>query len=328
MFRLNEAVGGPAPNSNTRWPGVYDDRLRCKGTVSYSVSSTVGVLFLSKRITFTMAKRLEAVDCSLKPTIAMKPEARAKWLPKALRAAEAGLARKSDVFDIIGNPKFINGMNDQVGKRARRIVEDFVHIFTDKQQRHLRKDCALAMTYPLEERAPEAVPQQDQEKMDEMMARCRAFVRENASTWEDRKKMSDAEIQQREDEARIAEEQARLKQEELLREAEICQLEEQLKRDEEQVMMEEAAERAAAIARGEVLEGEEEEEEGYSDDDSDRRVKKAKRKKKKKQKKQKYADSEDGESITPEKDRKKGEKKKKKEKKRTYEGSEGGESIV
>mmetsp|Transcript_51949 Transcript_51949/g.93407 ORF Transcript_51949/g.93407 Transcript_51949/m.93407 type:complete len:255 (+) Transcript_51949:118-882(+) len=151
-----------------------------------------------------------SVDCSLKSTLALKPEKRSAWLTKAVSALKEGSVRPSDVYDIISNRRFVSEVSDKIGKRMRRALDPAIHLFSDKQRQGLEK-CELFSQFPLEEAPPkqERGPEVDESKMEDMMARCRAFVRENENLWEVRKReLEEAEERKRreEEERRLAEE--------------------------------------------------------------------------------------------------------------------------
>lgn len=179
------------------------------------------------------------LDCSLKPTLALKPEKRAKWLTQAISALKDGGVRVSDVYDIVGHPKFVNNVSNGVGQKMRRLLSSEMKLFTGKQRQGLEKS-ELFKKFPVDDgpKASKAAPAEvDEGKMDDMMARCRAFVRDNESLWEDRKReLDEAERQRREEEeerrqreedekrqkeedARRAEEEARLREERRAEEA-------------------------------------------------------------------------------------------------------------
>lgn len=152
------------------------------------------------------------LDCQLKPTLALKPEARLKWLTRAVAALKDGSVRVSDVFDIISHPKFVNGVPDGVGKKMRRSLSSELGRFSDKQRQGLEKS-ELFKRFPDEApKGSKSKPAEvDEGKMDDMMARCRGFVRENEGLWEVRKReLEEAEerkVREEEDRQRAIEEE-------------------------------------------------------------------------------------------------------------------------
>jgi len=163
----------------------------------------------------------------LKTVLALKPEHRVKWLGKACRAVAEGEASVKHVFDVLTSKKLVHGMPFKSGQRMLRTLKDNLYLFSEKQQRFLQEESALATSF--EERSEDEAGGGDLDvgsaggsgsggggatdaasRMEEMMARCRDFVREKASTFEDRAKEAE-ETQKRaaEERRRAAEEQRR-----------------------------------------------------------------------------------------------------------------------
>jgi len=153
---------------------------------------------------------LEAAGVELDPkkVLKMEPEERASWLSTACRVASEGAVKVSQLYNVLASEKFADGLNEKVGKRMHRTMLKYLHIFSDKQQRYL-KQCGLARDFGLNDKEaskelPDVKParrksQSDEDaavRMEEMMARCRNFVREKAQTYEER--MREAEEQERE----------------------------------------------------------------------------------------------------------------------------------
>merc|ERR1719436_2192440 len=110
-----------------------------------------------------------------------------------------------------------------------KALQDNVWVFSEKQQRYLTEDSALATQFRIEETGSSsaddakdtasrpsariAVPAEDAAaRMEEMMARCRDFVREKADTYEERRREA-VEAENRAIEARKREEAKRLQRE-------------------------------------------------------------------------------------------------------------------
>ncbi|CAE7687544.1 Eif4e1b [Symbiodinium microadriaticum] len=153
---------------------------------------------------------LEAAGVELDPkkVLKMEPEERASWLSTACRVASEGAVKVSQLYNVLASEKFADGLNEKVGKRMHRTMLKYLHIFSDKQQRYL-KQCGLARDFGLNDKEapnkevadvkPRRKSQSDEDaavRMEEMMARCRNFVREKAQTYEER--MREAEEQERE----------------------------------------------------------------------------------------------------------------------------------
>jgi len=168
------------------------------------------------------AKKKEDANSSLgtgleldpRKVLKLEPEDRAAWMSKACKLAADHNFRVSSLFDTLSSEKFAVGLPDKVGKRMHRTLLKYLDIFTDKQQRTL-KQSALPRAYALHDKPdepkelsdlkPAKKKKSDDEdaalRMEEMMARCRGFVREKAATFEDRTK----EVEEKEREAQRVE---------------------------------------------------------------------------------------------------------------------------
>lgn len=134
-------------------------------------------------------KEEEEVKLELKAALLVKPEARAKWLAKAFRQIEEGKSSAPELYATVTSRKFSSGLPEKIGRKLVAIVKENLSVFSEKQQRYLKsKDFHLAAQYDAgdsdEEEADAA------SRAEEMMARCRAFVRENADTFEDRAQLA------------------------------------------------------------------------------------------------------------------------------------------
>lgn len=158
----------------------------------------------------------------LRTVLAMRPEQRVKWLGKVCRKVADGEASVKHVYDVLSNRKLTTDMTEKVGRRMLRVLRENLYLFSEKQQRFLGEESTLAK-FAVEERSEEEPePDRDEQKpaardeaaarMEEMMARCRDFVRQKASTFEDRQR----EVQEAEEAARLQRE--REAQEKLARE--------------------------------------------------------------------------------------------------------------
>uniref|UniRef100_A0A7S0ZX77 Uncharacterized protein n=1 Tax=Noctiluca scintillans TaxID=2966 RepID=A0A7S0ZX77_NOCSC len=123
-----------------------------------------------------------------KAIFVMKPEHRAKWLLKALKQAAEGRLRTSDLYDVIVSTRFIDDVPLRAGRRMERAVRDQLSLFSGKQQRFLSSEAALTVKFGkasegdgAEEQGSEeplAVTEKAESRAEDMMARCRDFVRE------------------------------------------------------------------------------------------------------------------------------------------------------
>eukprot|EP00411_Alexandrium_monilatum_P008832 CAMPEP_0175325712 /NCGR_PEP_ID=MMETSP0093-20121207/74153_1 /TAXON_ID=311494 /ORGANISM="Alexandrium monilatum, Strain CCMP3105" /LENGTH=163 /DNA_ID=CAMNT_0016622683 /DNA_START=8 /DNA_END=497 /DNA_ORIENTATION=- len=105
--------------------------------------------------------------------------------------AEEGRAFGGELYNIVSARKFVAGVPSRIGRKLAALVRENLDTFSEKQQRYLKsRECPLNASYP---REPEARKDNSEDeggdaaaRMEEMMARCRAFVREKANTFEDR----------------------------------------------------------------------------------------------------------------------------------------------
>lgn len=116
-------------------------------------------------------KKDEDVVVELKAAVAIKAEARPKWLTKAFKQAEESKSVVSELYTIVSSQKYAKGLPEKIGRKLLAIIHDNLSAFSEKQQRFLKSK---------DEEVDAA------SRMEEMMARCRAFVRENANGFEDR----------------------------------------------------------------------------------------------------------------------------------------------
>lgn len=175
----------------------------------------------AKRKTDGNAQNEFPVD--LKAALAVKPESRAKWIIKACKHASNGAVDVKHLYDTLANKRMTQDVTEKkVGQRMFKALQDNVWVFSDKQQRYLLEDSTLATQFsaedgagsePKEEPPRRTVAGEDAAaRMEEMMARCRDFVREKADSFEDRQKEAKL-AEQRALEARQREERERRRRE-------------------------------------------------------------------------------------------------------------------
>mmetsp|Transcript_105797 Transcript_105797/g.183924 ORF Transcript_105797/g.183924 Transcript_105797/m.183924 type:complete len:515 (-) Transcript_105797:62-1606(-) len=145
-----------------------------------------------------------------KTVLALDPEDRAVWLTTAFRKAGAYEVKTNQIYDIISSPKLAEDLPEKIGLRMLRSLRKHMHIFSEKQQRYLANHALIQYEVAAKEKKKEAErapvrPSADDDaaaRMEEMMARCRNFVRAQASTYNEKEKT-----------ALELEKQAKLKQE-------------------------------------------------------------------------------------------------------------------
>ena len=129
------------------------------------------------------------LSTDLKQVLAMKPEARSKWLSKAVQQAhpQDGRLSPKSIYEIIAHTKFVKDISEKLGQRMYRVLHANLSLFSTKQQKFLEKECALAKQFATAAFAPAPGAEEEEEvttaadAMEDMMARCRAFVRERQS---------------------------------------------------------------------------------------------------------------------------------------------------
>lgn len=175
------------------------------------------------------AQEAPAFAVDLKTVLAVKPEQRAKWILKACKHASNGAVDVKHLYDTLANKRIVQDVAEKkVGQRMFKALQDNIWVFSDKQQRYLQEDSPLATQFAGEDGDSSGGEDAAQRKarpkeaasagvdaaarIEEMMARCRDFVREKADTYEDRQEQAKmAEKAARE--ARRREELERLRRE-------------------------------------------------------------------------------------------------------------------
>lgn len=125
------------------------------------------------------------VTLDLRQILDMNPDKRARWLSKALQQAQDGRVVATDVYDVVAHARFASELSEKAGRRCYRVLHANLSLFSSKQQRFIEKECELAVLFRANawEKPPAGDEKADNKEasaaaMEEMMARCRAFVRE------------------------------------------------------------------------------------------------------------------------------------------------------
>ncbi|CAL1152495.1 unnamed protein product [Cladocopium goreaui] len=98
------------------------------------------VVTRQKREVKKIVENNDEVQVDLKTALSLKPEARVKWLSKALRMVEDKRASSTELYDIVSNRKFCATMHTRNSQRLRGLILDNLSIFSEKQRRFLRSD--------------------------------------------------------------------------------------------------------------------------------------------------------------------------------------------
>jgi len=125
-----------------------------------------------------------AASVDLEQVLQRKPEGRAKWLAKALQQAQDGRLEVQSLYDIVSCQRFCEDLTDKVGRKMYRALHASSEVFSSKQRKILQKDCPLAQLYSATAWGEKDGDAEETSKaeaqanlMEDMMARCRDFVR-------------------------------------------------------------------------------------------------------------------------------------------------------
>lgn len=82
----------------------------------------------------------EEVQVELRIAISLKPDARLKWLTRAIKMVGERKATSTDLFDIVTSRKFVSGLAEKVVRKLHTALQDGMKVFSDKQQRYLNSN--------------------------------------------------------------------------------------------------------------------------------------------------------------------------------------------
>mmetsp|Transcript_16340 Transcript_16340/g.42095 ORF Transcript_16340/g.42095 Transcript_16340/m.42095 type:complete len:371 (+) Transcript_16340:44-1156(+) len=140
-----------------------------------------------------------AASVDLEQVLQRKPEGRAKWLAKALQQAQDGRLEVQSLYDIVSCQRFCEDLTDKVGRKMYRALHASSEVFSSKQRKILQKDCPLAQLYSATAWGEKDGDAEETSKaeaqanlMEDMMARCRDFVRFKQTERGERDKDGDA----------------------------------------------------------------------------------------------------------------------------------------
>lgn len=134
-------------------------------------------------------EKAPAATVELEQVLQKRADGRSKWLAKALIQASDGRMDAQSLYSVVAHNRFIEDLTEKTGNKMYRALHANLHVFSSKQRRFLEKDCALAKKYAktafagVQKDAPDEDSKQEQaaNAIEDMMARCRAFVREKQS---------------------------------------------------------------------------------------------------------------------------------------------------
>lgn len=133
-------------------------------------------------------EKAPATTVELEQVLQKRPDGRAKWLAKALVQAADGRMDSQSLYSVVAHNRFIEELTDKAGKRMYRALHANLHVFSSRQRKFLEKECALARKYAAtafqgiqKDGDEDEKQEQAASAVEDMMARCRAFVRERQS---------------------------------------------------------------------------------------------------------------------------------------------------
>ncbi|CAK9072891.1 Hypothetical protein SCF082_LOCUS35785 [Durusdinium trenchii] len=122
-----------------------------------------------------------------KKVLKMEPDERASWFSDVCRFASDGIVQVSQLYNVLSSEKFGDGLSEKAAKRMNRTMLKHLHLFSEKQQRYLKQ---LGLVMDETETSKDVADYKSARRkgsdedaaarMEEMMARCRNFVREKA----------------------------------------------------------------------------------------------------------------------------------------------------
>lgn len=105
-----------------------------------------------------------------------------------LEQAADGRMDSQSLYSVVAHNRFIEELTDKAGKRMYRALHANLHVFSSRQRKFLEKECALARKYAAtafqgiqKDGDEDEKQEQAASAVEDMMARCRAFVRERQS---------------------------------------------------------------------------------------------------------------------------------------------------
>jgi len=134
-------------------------------------------------------EKAPAATAELEQVLQKRPDGRAKWLAKALIQASDGRLDAQSLYSVVAHNRFVEDLTEKAGNKMYRALHANLHVFSSKQRRYLEKECMLARKYAKtafasvqkDAEGEDSKEEQAANAIEDMMARCRAFVRERQS---------------------------------------------------------------------------------------------------------------------------------------------------
>eukprot|EP00927_Polykrikos_kofoidii_P076600 TRINITY_DN73663_c0_g1_i1.p1 TRINITY_DN73663_c0_g1~~TRINITY_DN73663_c0_g1_i1.p1 ORF type:complete len:429 (-),score=76.63 TRINITY_DN73663_c0_g1_i1:324-1421(-) len=128
-----------------------------------------------------------AVIVDKKAVFTLKPEQRLKWLLKALKQAGDGIIHAGELYEVVSSTRFAEELPLKVGRKMALALKSQLAVFTGKQQKFIAERAEICVRYvptdpvevpvPAKAKRPKEVPVSAPSAAEEMMARCRDFMR-------------------------------------------------------------------------------------------------------------------------------------------------------
>jgi len=109
-------------------------------------------------------KVAEEVQVDLRTALALKADARPKWLGKAFKMAEEGKASRTELYDILTSRKFAAGIRTNVGRKLHALAIENAHLFSEKQRRAFQSDEWVFAKYAEKEKEEEKEEEDEEEE--------------------------------------------------------------------------------------------------------------------------------------------------------------------
>lgn len=145
-------------------------------------------------------ERPEQAVISINHAAALNPDARARWLICALENASRGVARPSDIYDILVHPRFSVGVSATVAKRMLAELQRQIELFPDRLQTVIVAD-DFALATKVTSAQSDRTDNKEEHAIDgtviaeDIMARCVNFVRQNEKVIEATHKLATRTLQ-------------------------------------------------------------------------------------------------------------------------------------
>lgn len=92
------------------------------------------------------AERVEDVVVDIRDAVALRPEARVKWLLKACKQVTEGRSSSTELYNIVVSRRFASGLSERILRKLIAGLRQNLELFSDKQRRTIvSSDCPLIL---------------------------------------------------------------------------------------------------------------------------------------------------------------------------------------